>query len=207
MRPAFSILRAPVKAVGQVVGLVILLSCASITLAQDGVDEDFHPTDGQLKELEQSCAVSDPGMLALEEKVSAAVTDWRKATAGAAPGSAMRQLDGFFDQVRNHGSLSGRKSIYVLCVEKALRQFVEVRREKPLAVVGVGSSQSLRRLSFGSEDEIWRRGCQQAESDAMSKLQLRCGDRTFVQTNSDCAQGAGEVRTYTAQVSGECRAR
>ncbi len=188
--------------------MLILVACAaSVAQAQDAADEDFHPTDGQVKELEHSCAVNDPGMVALEEKVSAAVADWRKATAGTAPGSALRQLDGFFDQARNHGSLSGRKSIYVLCVEKALRQFVDVRREKPVALVDVGSSQALRRLSFATEDEIWRRGCKQAESDALSKLQLRCGDRTFVQTNSDCAQGAGDVRTYTAQVSGECRAR
>jgi len=47
----------------------------------------------------------------------------------------------------------------------------------------------------------------QAEIDAAGQLRMRCGERTFVQTSSDCAQATGDVRTYSAQVSGECRFR
>jgi hypothetical protein len=134
-------------------------------------------------------------------------TDWKKATDGTGPGSALRQLDGFFDQVRNHGALTGLKSIYVLCVEKTVRQFVDLRREGPQVVADSGSSNPLDRASFASDDEIWRSGCKQAESDAMSKLRSRCGDRKFVVATSDCAQLSGAVRTYVAQVQGECRAK
>ena len=188
-------------------GALFLLSCAAATPAQEAVDEDFHPTESQLKAMEQSCAVNETGMVTLDEKLNAAIADWRKATAGAGPGSAMRQLDGFFDEVRNHGALSGKKTIYMLCVEKAVRQFIESRREKPQPLADSGSSQLLQRASFASEEDIWRRGCEQAESDALSKLRQRCGDRTFVETNSDCAQLSGSARTYTVQVSGECRAK
>ena len=185
--------------------LLILLSCASVTLAQEPAGEDYHPTDVQLKQLQQACSVSDAGMLELAGKVSSAIADWRKATSSDGPLSALRQLDGYLDKARNGGALSGKKSIYVLCVEKAVRQFVEVQREKPQVVAANGNSEPLQRSAFGSEDEIWRRGCQQAEADALAKLRQRCGDRTFVETSSDCAQGAGGVRTYTNQVSGECR--
>lgn len=189
------------------VGALILLLCTADTLAQDLADGDFHPTDAQVKAMEQSCAVSDAGMPALAARVNAAIADWRKATAGTGPVSAMRQLDGFFDQVRNRGGLSGLKSIYVLCVEKALRQFVDLQRDKPQAVAGSGSSSPLNRASFASDEDIWRGGCQQAESDAVSKLQPRCGDRRFFVVTSDCAQRSGSVRTYIAQVEGECRAK
>ena len=119
----------------------------------------------------------------------------------------MRQLDGYLEQVRAHSNLSGRKSIYVICFEKALRQFVDVQREKPRVLVATGNSQTLQRMSFASEDEIWRRGCKDAETEALTKLRQQCGEREFVQTNTDCAQAAGEARVYTAQVGGECRGR
>jgi hypothetical protein len=189
------------------VGALMLLTCITVTSAQDLVDAEFHPTDAQVKEMQQSCAVNEAGILALQQKVSAAISDWNEATVGARPGAAMKHLEEFFDRVRNDGHLSGRKSIYVLCVEKALRQFVESRREQPQAVAGSGNSKSLQLSSFSSEEEIWRSGCRQAEDDAVSKLQSRCGDRTFVVVNSQCPQGSGSVRTYTAEVQGECRDR
>lgn len=189
------------------VGALILLMCTAITVAQGLADEDFHPTDAQVKAMEQSCAVNDAGMLALAQKVSAAIADWKKATVGTGPMSAARQLDGFFDQVRNRGGLSGLKTIYVLCVEKALRQFVDMRRDKPQAVVGSGSSNPLDRASFASDEDIWRSGCEQAQGDAVAKLQSRCGDRKFIVVTSDCAQRSGSVRTYIAQVDGECRGK
>src|SRR4051794_34302418 len=99
--------------------------CTAAGLAQDVTAGDFHPTDAQVKAMEESCAVNDSGMLALAQKVSAAIVDWKHATAETGPVAAMRQLDGVFDQIRNRGGLSGLKAIYVLCVEKALRQFVE----------------------------------------------------------------------------------
>lgn len=181
--------------------------CTAATLAQDPADDDFHPTDAQVKVMEQSCAVSDTGMLALAEKVNAAIADWKKATAVSGPVSAMRQLDGFFDQVRNRGGLSGLKSIYLGCVERAVRQFVDLRRERPQAVAASGSSTPLDRSSFAAEEDIWRSGCKQAENDAVSKLQARCGERRFVEVTSDCAQLTGSVRTYTAHVDGECRGK
>jgi hypothetical protein len=144
-------------------------------------------------------------MAELGEKLAAAIDTWRKATQADGPLAALRQLDGFFEQVRSHGGLSGKKSMYLLCVEKSVRQFVEVQREKPRMLVASGNSTPLQRSAFGSDDEIWRRGCQLAESDALTKLKSLCGDRVFVETNSDCAQESGPVRTYTNQVSGQCR--
>jgi len=188
-------------------GALVLLTSGAVAWAQDGVEIDFHPTDVQIKEMQQSCAVSDTGMLALGEKVSAAVADWRKATAASAPAVALKQLDGFFERVRNDGSLSGRKAMYVLCVEKALRQFVDSQRDRPQPVEGSGSSTPLRRSTFASEEDIWHSGCQQAESDAVSRLQPRCGDRTLVVVSSECAQLTGSVRIYTAEINAECRGR
>jgi hypothetical protein len=187
------------------VGAAVLLMCTTATLSQESASDDFHPTDDQVKAMEQSCAVSDTGILAFRQKVTAAIADWKKATVETGPGTALRQLDGFFDQVRNHGALTGLKSIYVLCVEKAVRQYVDLRREGPQAVADSGSSTPLNRASFASDDDIWRSGCKQAESDAVSKLKSRCGDRKFVVVTSDCAQLTGPVRTYAAQVQGECR--
>jgi len=169
------------------------------------MDNDFHPTDAQVKEMQQSCDVSEAGIVALQEKVRTAVSDWNKATAGARPVASLKRLSESFDRVRNDGRLSGRKSIYVLCVEKALRQFVESTRAQPDPVAGSGSSRPMQLSSFRSEDEIWGSGCRQAEDDAVSKLQARCGDRTLVVVNSQCAQSSGSVRTYTAEVQGECR--
>jgi hypothetical protein len=189
------------------VALVLLVSCATVTLAQETAAEDYHPTDAQVRQLQHSCSVSDAGMQELQGRVISAVADWRKATTSEGPLAAMRELDGYFEQLRNHGGLSGKKSIYVLCVEKSVRQFVELQREKPQALAASGNSEPLLRSAFASEDEIWRRGCAQAESDAVAKLRQRCGDRTFVETSSDCPQGAGNIRTYTNQVSGECRAK
>jgi hypothetical protein len=179
--------------------------CTIVASAQDVVEDDFHPTGAQVKEIQQTCEVSEAGILALQEKVSTAISDWNKATAGARPAAAVKRLSEFFDGVRNGGRLSGRKSIYVLCVEKAVRQFVESWRERPQAVAGFGNSQLLQLSSFSSEEAIWRSGCRQAEDDAVSRLQPRCGGRTLVVMNSECAQSVGSVRTYTAQVQGECR--
>ena len=187
------------------VGILILCACASITFAQAAEDEDFHPTVADVKQMQQSCFVADAGMATLEQRISSAIADWTKVTASESPLSAMKKLDGYFEQVRNQGALSGKKSIYVLCVEKSIKQFVEARRVRPQVLSASGNSQPLQLSAFGSEDEIWRRGCSQAEADAMTKLRERCGERTFVQTNSDCAQMSGSVRTYTSQVSGECR--
>ena len=157
--------------------------------------------------MQQSCGLNDTGMLTLERKVGTVVALWNKATAGAGPAAALRQLGGFFDQLRSEGGLSGRKAIYVFCVEKALRAFIDSQREKPQAVEDLGSSEPLQRSAFASEEEIWRRGCQQAQSDASSRLQARCGERAFAVIGSDCAQRSGNVRTYTAQVQGECRGK
>jgi hypothetical protein len=186
---------------------LLLLSCATATVAQEAADEDYHPTDAQVQQLQQACAVSDAGMAELGEKLSSAIADWRKATRSDGPLAAMRQLDGYFEQVRNHGGLSGKKSIYLLCVEKSVRQFVEAQREKPQVLVASGNSAPLQRSAFGSEDEIWHQGCRQAEADALTTLRSRCGDRVFAEKSSDCAQQTGAVRTYTNQVSGECRVR
>jgi hypothetical protein len=186
------------------VGL-ILLACASSTFAQETEDENFHPTEADLKQMEQSCFVADAGMVTLQERLNAALADWAKATTADGPLSAMKKLDGYFEQVRNQGAQSGKKGIYLLCVEKSMKQFVEARRARPQAVNATGNSQPLQLSAFSSEEEIWRSGCKQAEADAMTKLKERCGDRTFVQTNSDCAQMAGAVRTYSSQMSGECR--
>lgn len=184
---------------------LLLLSCATATLAQESAEEDYHPTDAQVKQLQQACAVSDSGMVELQEKVGSAIADWRKTTLLDGPLAAVRQLDGYFEQVRSR--LSGKKAMYVLCVEKSVKQFVEAQREKPQVLVASGNSEPLQRSAFGSEDEIWRRGCQQAEADALTKLRARCGDRVFAETSSDCPQGGGAVRTYTNQVSGQCRIR
>jgi len=181
--------------------------CAAATRAQGLSDDDFHPTDTQVEGIQQSCTVNETGILALQQKVGSAIADWNKATAGARPAAALKQLDGYFDQVRKDGGLSGRKAIYILCVEKALRQFVDERRETPQAVVGSGSSNPLQRSSFSSEEDMWRNGCKQAQDDAVSKLQPRCGDRTFILVGSECAQLSGSVRTYTAEVQGECRGK
>ena len=185
----------------------MLLSCATVTAAQETAQEDYHPTDAQVKQLQQTCAVSDTGMADLGEKLGAAIDAWRKATSADGPLAALRQLDGYFEQVRSHGGLSGKKSIYLLCVEKSVKQFVEQQREKPRLLVASGNSEPLQRSAFGSEDEIWRRGCQLAHADALAKLRSLCGDRVFAETSSDCAQETGAVRTYTNQVSGECRIR
>jgi hypothetical protein len=195
-----------VKAPTSTVGL-LLLSCATVAVAQAPADEDYHPTDAQTKQLQQACAVSDSGMAELGEKLAAAIDAWRKATQSDGPLAALRQLDGYFEQVRSHGGLSGKKSMYVLCVEKSVRQFVEVQREKPQMLVASGSSTPLQRSAFGSDDEMWHKGCQQAESDALTKLKSLCGDRVFAETSSDCAQETGPVRTYTNQVNGQCRIR
>ena len=183
---------------------LLLLSCASVTLAQEAADADYHPTDAQVKQLQQPCATSDAGMVDLGSKLISAIADWKKATTSDGPLAAIRKLDGYFDPVRNSG-LSGKKAIYVLCVEKAVKQFVELQREKPLTVAASGNSEPLQRAAFGSEDEIWRRGCQLAEADALAKLRLRCGDRILAETSSDCPQGTGAVRIYTSQVDAECR--
>jgi len=193
--------------VARYLGALVLLTTGVVASAQDMVEEDFHPTDAQVKEMQQSCAVSDPGMLALGEKVSAAVADWRKATAASSPAAALKQLDEFFERVRKSGTLTGRKAIYMLCVEKSLRQFVDLQRDRPQPVDGTGSSSPLRRSTFKSEEDIWHSGCQQAESDAVSRLQALCGERTLVVLSSECAQLTGSIRTYLAQINGECRGK
>ena len=194
------------KTLMPVVGLM-LMACAGVTLAQETADEDYHPTDPQVKQLQQACSVSDSGMMELQDKVSSAIADWRKTTLLDGPLAALRQLDSYFEQVRSHSGLSGKKAMYVLCVEKSLRQFVELQREKPKVLVASGNSEPLQRSAFSSDDEIWRKGCQLAEADALVKLRSRCGDRVFAETSSDCPQGGGAVRTYTNQVSGQCRIR
>lgn len=185
-------------------GVLILLACTSIACAQETEDENFHPTDADVKQMQQSCFVADAGMVTLQQRISSAIADWTKATASDGPLAAMKKLDGYFEQVRSQGAV-GKKAIYVLCVEKSMKQFVEARRERPQVLAATGNSPPLQQSAFASEEEIWKRGCQQAEADAMIKLKARCGDRTFVQTNSDCAQMAGSVRTYSSQVTGECR--
>lgn len=187
------------------VGVLILLACASVAFAQEAEDENFHPADADVKQMQQSCFVADAGMVTLQQRVTSAIADWAKATASDGPLAAMKKLDGYFEQVRNQGAQSGKKGIYLLCVEKSMKQFVEARRVRPQVLNATGNSQPLQQSAFASEEEIWKRGCQQAEADAMTKLKERCGDRTFVQTNSDCAQMAGSVRTYSSQVTGECR--
>lgn len=194
------------KTLTPVVGL-LLLSCATATLAQETPDEDYHPTDVQVKQLEQPCMVSDTGMADLSEKLTAALADWKKATVTDGPLAALRELDGYFEQVRSRSGLSGKKAMYVLCVEKSVKQFVEQQREKPQVVTASGNSDPLQRSVFSSDDEIWRKGCQLAEADALTKLRSRCGDRVFAETSSDCPQGGGAVRTYTNQVTGVCRIR
>lgn len=186
---------------------LMLLCCATVAVAQQAAEDDYHPTDTQVKQLEQTCAVNDSGMADLGEKVSAAIASWRKTTLLDGPLAALRQVDGYFEEVRNHNGLSGKKAMYVLCVEKSLKQFVELQREKPQVLVASGNSEPLQRSAFASDDEIWRKGCLQAEADALTKLRSRCGDRVFAETNSDCPQGSGAVRTYTNQVSGQCRIR
>ena len=184
-----------------------LLTCATLALAQDILDEDYHPGPAEVRDMQKACAVNEAGTLALQEQLGKAITDWNSATAQARPAAALRQLGDFLDRVRQEGHLSGRKEMYVLCVEKAVRQFVEVRREKPQPVTGSGSSKPLQLSSFSSEEEIWRSGCQQAQEDAITRLQLRCADRTLVVVTSQCPQVSGTVRTYTAEVQGECRGK
>ena len=113
----------------------MLLFCATVAAAQETAEEDYHPTDAQVKQLQQTCAVSDTGMAELGEKLSSAIDAWRKATSADGPLAALRLLDGYFEQVRSHSGLSGKKSMYLLCVEKSVKQFVEQQREKPRVLV------------------------------------------------------------------------
>jgi len=190
---------------GRHVGVLLLLTCTATAVGQEVMNNDFHPTAAQVNEIQQSCDLAEAGMVALRDKVNAVVSDWNKATAGARPAVALKRLGEAFDGLRNDGRLSGRKSIYLLCVEKALRQFVDTTRAQPEPVAGSGNSSTLQLSDFRTEEEIWSAGCRQAEDDAASKLQARCGDRTLVVVNSQCAQSFGSVRTYTAEVQGECR--
>ncbi len=199
--------RVAVNAVRYSLAALVLLTCNLLASVEAVADDDFHPTDAQVKQMQESCEVSDTGMLALEEKVRATVADWRTATADTGPASAMRRLEEFFGRLRSDSALSGRKSMYVLCVEKAVRQFVDAWREKPEPVSESGASSPLQRSAFASEEDIWKNGCRDAEKDAVSKLQSRCGEREFVALGTDCAQLSGDVRTYTAQVEGECRGK
>src|SRR6185369_8538821 len=97
------------------VGVLLLLTCTAMAVGQEVLKNDFHPTAAQVNEMQQSCDITEAGIVALQGKVNTVVSDWNKATAGARPAAALKRLSEAFDGLRNDGRLSGRKSIYLLC--------------------------------------------------------------------------------------------
>lgn len=182
----------------------ILSFCAAVAIAQGPVARDVHPTEDEISTIEQRCVVTGGHAKDLTGKISEVIANWEKATAAAEPALVREQLKGIFEPMRSGAALSPQQSLFVGCVEKSLRNFVDTQLGKPVPVSASGSSQSLQRASFASETEIWHVGCEQARLDAVSRLQAECGKGEFVTLVMECPQLEGNVRVYSAHVDGEC---
>ena len=98
------------------------------------------------------------------------------------------------------------KSIYVLCVDPALMQFVEATRARPEPLAGSGSSRPLQLSSFRSKEEIWGSGCRQAEDDAEGGFKLVVVIGTLIRGEQPVRAKIPEAcATKTAEAQGECR--
>ena len=178
--------------------------CAVSAIAQGSVERDVHPTADDISTIEQRCVVNGGRAKELIGKINEVIASWEKATAGADSALVKEQLNGVFEPVRSAGALSPQQSIFLGCIEKSLRSFVDLQLAKPIPVTAPGNSQPLQRASFASETEIWHEGCEQARLDAVSRLRAECGKGEFVALVMECPQHDGNVRVYSAQVDGEC---
>ena len=178
--------------------------CAASAIAQGSVERDVHPGADDISTIEQRCVVNGGRAKELIGKINEVIASWEKATTGVDAAIAKEQLNGVFEPVRSAVTLSPQQSIFLGCIEKSLRSFVDLQLAKPIPVSAAGNSQPLQRQSFASEAEIWHEGCEQARLDAVSRLQAECGKGDFVALVMECPQHDGNVRVYSAQVDGEC---
>jgi len=180
-----------------------LLVCAAPADAQARLDGFLLPDKTDVESIERACSGSTTGLHSLKARVAAAVDDWLSTASQGSLPEAQVTLNRVFDPIRSAGGLSPQMSLYVSCMEKALRQLLD----RPRPVNGVGTSRPLWAGGAASEQEMWSRGCQEAEQAAIAKLRVYCSERIFVPTITECTRGNGNPRAYTAQVTGECRIR
>jgi hypothetical protein len=169
------------------------------------VDESALPSPQAVEAMEQTCANNFTGVRAAKAPIDAAITQWRSKAATGSMTEAQQSLESAFESIRFDGPVTPQVSLCVACVKKALKQYLTTQADKPRPVDGVAVSQPQSRAAFGSDQDMWRGGCKQAEDAAVATLRASCGERTFVPTTTDCTEGSGDPRTYTAQVAGECR--
>jgi hypothetical protein len=171
------------------------------------IDSSLLPTKPEAASRERNCLAAGTIPTSFKAKVDAAIDSWLSVAATGSQSQATLSLDVVFEPMANGGSLSPYMSMYLTCVKGELRKFMTQAEERPRQVHGVGNSRLLLRASFASDQEMWHSGCQEAETTAVEKLRAGCGGRVFFLQNSQCTQGDGDSRTYSAQVFGECRVR
>lgn len=162
------------------------------------------PSKEEIQGLKDLCGGGDVQVLQVSGNLDAAISSWKKASAGADVSVAKKNLAGIIAQVKNDSNLAAVSKIYVDCVSDNLQRFLDREAKKPRPVSRSGQS-TLLRSAYASDQEMRSAGCREAEDEARDRLQSDCGSWAVATIRSSCSSTSGSPRTYTVQVDAECR--
>lgn len=180
------------------------LSTASPAIFAQLANGGALPSKEEIQGLKELCGGGDVQVLQVSGNLDAAISSWKKASAGADVSVAKKNLAGVIAQVKNDSNLAAVSKIYVDCVSDNLQRFLDREAKKPRPVSRSGQS-TLLRSAYASDQEMRSAGCREAEDEARDRLQSDCGSWTVATIRSSCSSTSGSPRTYTVQVDAECR--
>lgn len=164
------------------------------------------PSKEEIQGLKDLCGGGDVQVVQVSGNLDAAISSWKKASAGAEVSVAKKNLAGVIAQVKNDSNLAAVTRVYVDCVSDNLQKFLDREARRPRPVSRSGQS-TLLRSAYASDQEMRSAGCREAEEEARERLQSDCGSWVVATIRSSCSGTSGSPRTYTVQVDAECRFR
>ena len=129
--------------------MFIVAGCLSPSFAQLANGGTL-PSNEEIQGLKNLCGGGDVQVVQISGNLDAAITNWKKASAGADVSVAKKNLAGVIAQVKNDSNLAAVTRVYVDCVSDNLQRFLDREARKPRPVSRSGQS-TLLRSAFASD--------------------------------------------------------
>jgi hypothetical protein len=188
------------------IACVLLGLCSALPALAQLANGGVLPTEAEMAGISSACGSGNSRLATVKVQVDAAVKTWKSGAVGVEATVAKENLAGYLNRVKDDSKLEGIMKVYVDCIDRSLQRFLDREKDRPRPVSRTGSSGSLLRSSYASEEEIQSVGCGEAEVDAKRRVDEACKGRRFVAAgDGQCSRTGSSPRIYRVFLDGECR--